>query len=156
MQPDGVTPDLEVDRVSIAALEGVAKTLLSRMGAHRVCVLQGEMGSGKTTLVKAFGKALGVVDAMASPTFSLVNEYTTAYGERVYHFDLYRLKSVNEVFDIGVEEYLYSGKYCFVEWPEKILTLLPEEYAEIRITVEDEHHRTIEFLLHGRKEEKRV
>jgi tRNA threonylcarbamoyladenosine biosynthesis protein TsaE len=156
MQRDGVTSDLVFDGVSTATLDGVAKTLLSQMGAYRVCVLQGEMGSGKTTLVKAFGRALGVVDTMASPTFSLVNEYATKSGDRVYHFDLYRLKSVNEVFDIGAEEYLNSGEYCFVEWPEKILTLLPEAYAEIRITVEDEHHRTIELLLHGRKEEKRV
>jgi tRNA threonylcarbamoyladenosine biosynthesis protein TsaE len=156
MQPDGVTPDLVFDRVSLAALEGVTKSVLSQMGARRVCVLQGEMGSGKTTLVKAFGKALGVVDTMASPTFSLVNVYATNSGDSIYHFDLYRLKSANEVFDIGAEEYLYSGKYCFVEWPEKILALLPGEYAEVRITVEDEHHRTIEFLLHGRKEEKRV
>jgi tRNA threonylcarbamoyladenosine biosynthesis protein TsaE len=156
MQPDGATPNLVFDRVSITGLDEVAKTLLNLMGTRRVCVLQGEMGSGKTTLVKAFGKALGVVDTMASPTFSLVNEYATASGERVFHFDLYRLKSANEVFDIGAEEYLYSGQYCFVEWPEKILTLLPDEYAEVRISVEDEHHRTIEFLLHGRKEEKRV
>ena len=156
MQPDGATPNLVFGRVSTAGLDDVAKVLLSQMSACRVCVLQGEMGSGKTTLVKAFGKALGVVDTMASPTFSLVNEYVTISGERVYHFDLYRLKSAYEVFDIGAEEYLYSGQYCFVEWPEKIWTLLPEECAEVRISVEDEHHRTIELLLHGRKEEERV
>ncbi|MBX2966044.1 MAG: tRNA (adenosine(37)-N6)-threonylcarbamoyltransferase complex ATPase subunit type 1 TsaE [Cyclobacteriaceae bacterium] len=156
MQPDGIAPDLVIDRVSYTRLDEVANTLLTRMRDVKVCVLLGEMGAGKTTLVKAFGKALGVVDTMASPTFSLVNEYATASGTKLYHFDLYRLKSANEVFDIGAEEYLYSGHFCFVEWPEKITSLLPDNYAEIRILTEDEHYRTIEFLLHGRKEEKRV
>ena len=95
----------------------------------------GEMGAGKTTLSKALGKALKVVDEVQSPTFSIVNEYMTDTGETVYHFDFYRLESEEEAEAIGVEEYFYSGNYCLLEWPQKVASLLPEEF--LRIDIED-------------------
>ncbi|MBX2962427.1 MAG: tRNA (adenosine(37)-N6)-threonylcarbamoyltransferase complex ATPase subunit type 1 TsaE [Cyclobacteriaceae bacterium] len=133
----------------LADLKEVANKLIGLLGDVRVCVLSGEMGSGKTTLVKTFGNALQVTDSMNSPTFSLINEYNTLSGNKIYHFDLYRLKSEREAFDIGVEDYLYSGAYCFVEWPEKMMAMLPPRYAEIKIDVLDQTHRKIECIIHG-------
>ena len=98
--------------------------------------LSGEMGAGKTTLIKAMVRYLGSEDNVTSPTFSLVNEYKIPEGERdtVYHFDFYRIKSLEEVYDIGYEEYFYSNQYCFIEWPHKVESLLPENYIEIQIS----------------------
>ena len=149
MHPDVKVQTTVFPLVSLAALQTVASTLLGLLGDVKVCIVTGEMGSGKTTLVKALGNVLGVDDTMSSPTFSLVNEYHTLSGKKIYHFDLYRLKSEREAYDIGAEEYFYSGDYCFVEWPEKITALLPETYAEIKIEVVDNLHRKIEFLIHG-------
>ncbi len=149
MYPDVRVHPAEFSRVSLTELDTVAGELLKQLGDVKVCVLKGEMGSGKTTLIKAIGRALHVEDTMGSPTFSLVNEYQTLSGKKIYHFDLYRLKSVHEAVDIGAEEYFYSGAYCFVEWPEKIYSLLPEVYGVIRIAVEDEKHRNIQLLIHG-------
>ena len=149
MHPDVNVQSAVFPHVSLADLEKVAAALIGLMGSIRVCILTGEMGSGKTTLIKAIGRVLAVEDTMSSPTFSLVNEYRTKAGNNVYHFDLYRLKSEQEAFDVGVEEYFYSGNYCFVEWPEKVSALLPDTYAEIKIEVVDSAHRKIEFLIHG-------
>jgi tRNA threonylcarbamoyladenosine biosynthesis protein TsaE len=93
------------------------------------------MGSGKTTLISALCRQLGVADQVNSPTFTLVNEYLRIEGEKVYHFDFYRIKSLSEVFDMGFEMYFYSGNYCFIEWPEKIPGLLPEDTVMISINV---------------------
>ena len=93
----------------------------------------GKMGVGKTTLIKEICAALGVEDNVCSPTFAIVNEYSDREGEPVYHFDFYRLKSVAEAYDIGYEEYFYSGCYCFTEWTEKIEELLPERYVRVEI-----------------------
>lgn len=109
------------------------------------------MGSGKTTFIKAVGHVLGVQEGMSSPTFSIVNEYETASGEKLYHFDFYRLKNELEAYDIGTEEYFDSGNYCFVEWPDKITGLLPEKYVEVSITkpgAETRDIRTISFTTH--------
>src|SRR5690606_36136420 len=100
----------------------------------------GPMGAGKTTLIKAICGQLEVTDATASPTFSIVNEYTTPRGP-VYHFDFYRIKSEQEAFDLGYEEYFYSGNYCFVEWPEKIAGLLPPDAVSVRIDAEADGKR---------------
>ena len=108
------------EEVSQDKLGRVALELLSAAGDINVWLFFGEMGSGKTTLIKAVGKALGVTEGMSSPTFSIVNEYEAGDGRKIYHFDLYRLKDEKEVFDIGAEEYFYSDAYCFIEWPEKI------------------------------------
>jgi tRNA threonylcarbamoyladenosine biosynthesis protein TsaE len=103
------------------------------------------MGVGKTTFIKALAKELGVTDATSSPTFSLVNEYKTANGELLYHFDVYRLKSESEALDFGIDEYLYSGNWCFIEWSEKIPNLLPDDYSEITIKISDNGNRYLIF-----------
>lgn len=100
---------------------------------NKIVLFYGEMGAGKTTLIKALAKTLGVAGATSSPTFSLVNEYQTDDGQTVYHFDMYRLKSETEAYDMGMDEYLYSGQWCFIEWAEKIPTLIPREHSTIRI-----------------------
>src|SRR3984885_8559953 len=100
------------------------------------------MGAGKTTLIKALCESLGTAEPVTSPTFSIVNEYEGA-GNKIFHFDFYRLKNETEALDMGYEEYFYSGAYCFIEWPEKIPNLLPEHYISIRIEVTDENSRQI-------------
>lgn len=105
---------------------------------HKVVILKGEMGMGKTTLTKALAKALGVIDEVSSPTFSLVNEYEGIDNQKVFHFDFYRIHSEREAFDFGVEEYLYSGNWCFLEWSEKIPSLLPDDISEIHFIKQGE------------------
>ena len=95
------------------------------------------MGAGKTTIIKAICEVLGAVDIVSSPTFTLVNEYKTSKGESIYHIDFYRIKKHEEVFDFGIEEYLYSGSYCFMEWPELVEEILPPETVNVRITVDE-------------------
>ncbi len=133
---------LEVD--SLAGLQNAARSLLQFSGQERIMAFYGEMGAGKTTFIKAICKELGVVDGMCSPTFSLVNEYIAGNGEKIYHFDFYRIRSDAEALDIGIEEYFYSGYYCMIEWPEKIINLLPEPRIRINILGE-EQKRLITF-----------
>ncbi len=118
------------------SLDAAAQFIIDASPNQSFYTLQGEMGVGKTTLIKAIAKRLGSQDNVTSPTFSLVNEYIVEGGERntIYHFDFYRIKSLDEVYDIGYEEYFYSGQFCFVEWPDKIESLLPENFIEIRIS----------------------
>ena len=119
-------------------LSQAAIDLLRFAGEIKVIAFFGEMGSGKTTFIKAICQHLGVKSSMSSPTFSLVNEYITLEGTAVYHFDFYRIKSEKDALEIGLEEYFYSGNYCLVEWPEKILNLLPKEFVRVSIEVENE------------------
>ena len=128
----------------------VAKTFLETAGDRRIWLFKGEMGSGKTTFIKALGEALGVTDNMSSPTFSIVNEYLAMDDHKVYHFDFYRIKNEAEAYDIGAEEYFYSGNYCFIEWPEKIPALIPAERVEVSITPENQTHRTLALSVHDR------
>ena len=118
---------------SIDKIDEAAKNTLAA-SPRKVILFNGEMGVGKTTFIKSLCKALGVQEATSSPTFSLVNEYETNTGELVYHFDVYRLKSESEAYDMGMDEYLYSGAWNFIEWAEKIPSLIPDEYSVIDLT----------------------
>ncbi len=127
---------------SIEEIQQVAHKIVSE-NPHKVILFHGEMGAGKTTVIKALAKELGVTQATSSPTFSLVNEYSTENNGLVYHFDVYRLKNESEALDFGIDDYLYSGNWCFIEWPEKIPNLLPDEYSEIFISVIPDGKRKI-------------
>ena len=114
-------------------LPEVARQLLASFPEERFFAFFGKMGVGKTTLIKELCAQLGVEDNVCSPTFAIINSYQTGEGEPVYHFDFYRLKNLEEAYDIGYEEYFYSGDYCFTEWTEKIEDLLPERYVRVEI-----------------------
>ncbi|MGV3705797.1 MAG: tRNA (adenosine(37)-N6)-threonylcarbamoyltransferase complex ATPase subunit type 1 TsaE [Arcticibacter sp.] len=123
-------------------LPGAAVKLLSFATQERVFLFYGEMGAGKTTFIKALCEQLGVTDTTSSPTFSIVNEYEYAGGS-VYHFDFYRLKDQSEAFDLGYEDYLYSGQYCFIEWPEKIPDLIPQRVVKVSLELIDGDKRSL-------------
>ena len=134
--------------ITLDDLGDVAGKLLAGAKEMKLWLLYGEMGAGKTTLVREFCKQLGVEDSVNSPTFSIVNEYAlTNNSGKVYHFDFYRIRNESEAFDIGVEEYFYSGHYCFVEWPEKIPSLIEGKHAVIFLSAENEKQRTIAFSI---------
>lgn len=133
----------------IQDLVPVANQLLALASDYKVWCFRGEMGAGKTTLIKAICDQLHVNDSMSSPTFSIVNEYETDKGETIYHFDFYRIKSASEALDIGVEEYFYSGNYCFIEWPEMVEGLLPDRRVEIMINLVDGNKRIINLTTYG-------
>ncbi|MBN1821590.1 MAG: tRNA (adenosine(37)-N6)-threonylcarbamoyltransferase complex ATPase subunit type 1 TsaE [Prolixibacteraceae bacterium] len=124
-------------------LEAAAKNLIDAFKGQRIFALYGKMGAGKTTFIQAICKALRSEDYVTSPTFALVNEYTSSDLSPVFHFDFYRIKNIEEAFDMGYEEYMYSGNYCFIEWPEMIEPILPEEYVEVKIEVEEDETRLI-------------
>lgn len=126
-----------------AEAETIAQLLIQAYPDHRVFALHGDLGAGKTTLIKGFCKALGVVDQTSSPSFALVNEYRTASGDAVYHFDLYRLKHAAELDAIGFTEYVDSGHYCFIEWPELANELLPPGTLDVRLEEAMDGVRTI-------------
>lgn len=128
---------------SAEELNSLAPAILEAIGEKRVVTLDAPMGAGKTTLIKAICESIGTESIVNSPTFAIVNDYEMKNGESVYHFDMYRLKNIVEAIDMGCEEYFYSGQYCFIEWPEIIESLLPEETAEIKITVGENGEREI-------------
>jgi tRNA threonylcarbamoyladenosine biosynthesis protein TsaE len=128
---------------SLDQLDEIAVDILDRYPEPALFALYGEMGSGKTTLIKSLCKALGTIDKVTSPTFALINEYQTELAGPVYHFDVYRIKKLEEVMDIGYETYFFSGHYVFVEWPELISELLPEEYVYIKIREREDRKREI-------------
>ncbi len=123
---------------SVAVLPQVARELLETFPEERFFAFFGKMGVGKTTLIKAICQQLGVEDNVCSPTFAIINSYSTAAAEPVYHFDFYRLKNLDEAYDIGYEEYFYSGDWVFTEWTEKIEELLPEHYVRVDIEENNE------------------
>lgn len=133
---------IEVD--SLAQLDMVAEEVLAALNGRSVVIFRGGMGAGKTTLISRIVAALGSQDAVTSPTFALVNQYE---GEDsiIYHFDFYRIDSIDEVFDLGYEEYFYSGDLCLVEWPEKIEPLLPEDVMVVSISAGDDEERIFEI-----------
>ncbi len=122
---------------SIVDLADASDILLSYCAEKKVLLFYGEMGVGKTTFIKVLCERLKVIDTTNSPTFSIVNEYLTAVGETVYHFDFYRLKNEMEAMDMGYEEYLYSGAFCFIEWPDKISNLLPPNAVEVHMEIQN-------------------
>ncbi len=134
---------------SLKELPFIAGFLLKLADDYRIWLLEGEMGAGKTTLVKAVCERLGVTDMVQSPTFALVNEYRTGKNEPCYHFDFYRIRQETEAMDMGVEEYFDSGKYCFVEWSAKIPHLLPAKYLKISINLDAQNGRILEISKHG-------
>lgn len=133
---------IEID--SLNDLYDVADEVIEALGDRRVVLLRGGMGAGKTTLVSRIAARLGAEDTVTSPTFALVNQYE-GRDMRIYHFDFYRIDRIEEVFDLGYEEYFYSGDLCLVEWPEKIEPLLPEDAMQVMIRVVDEDSRIFEI-----------
>lgn len=128
---------------SLEDIPFVAKELLEQLGNRKVLAFYAEMGSGKTTLITAILRAMGIEHPEGSPTYSLVNSYESAYYGEVFHFDVYRLNSVEEAMDAGVEEMLYSGAYCLVEWAEIIEPLLPDDLMKVKIVVNEMGERLI-------------
>ena len=122
-----------------------AKQFVKEMGENTVFAFYGKMGAGKTTFIKAVCEELGVEDTVTSPTFAIVNEYEAAGGRPIYHFDFYRIKKVSEAYDMGCEEYFYSGHPCFIEWPELIEEVLPEETVNVTIEVLSDGERRLVF-----------
>lgn len=117
---------------SLAEIDAAARQVLA-LPPKNIILFHGQMGAGKTTFIKALAKELGVTDMTGSPTFSLVNEYGTVDGKTLYHFDLYRLNSEEEAYDMGIDEYFYSGNLCLIEWPEKTPNLIPLDHTAISI-----------------------
>ena len=129
---------------SLSDLPQVAQAVIDSLDGRSVVVFRAGMGAGKTTLISRIVALLGAEDTVTSPTFALVNQYEGTHY-RIYHFDFYRIERVEEVFDFGYEEYFYSGDLCFVEWPEKIEPLLPEDAMTVRITIGEGESRTFEI-----------
>jgi tRNA threonylcarbamoyladenosine biosynthesis protein TsaE len=131
--------------ITINSLENIAsaaREFISAIGDHKVFAFYGEMGAGKTTFIKAVCEELGVNDVITSPTFAIVNEYTGNDGS-IFHFDFYRIKKLDEVYDMGYEDYFYSGSLCFIEWPELIEEILPDDAVKVTITQSPDGTRLI-------------
>ncbi len=132
----------ERNQVGPDQLGHVARELIAAFPGARIFAFYGKMGAGKTTFIRAFCRELDSPDTVNSPTFAIINEYDTPPGEPVFHFDFYRLKSLTEAFDLGYEDYFFSGHYCLIEWPEKIESLLPPDYVEVSITEDGDQTRS--------------
>lgn len=128
---------------SLEELEVAAKELISAFKNDRIFAFYGKMGAGKTTLIQAVCRVLESGDNVTSPTFALINEYNTIDSESIFHFDFYRIKDIEEAFDLGYEDYIYSGSYCLIEWPEMIESLLPDKMVEVKIEVQEDESRMI-------------
>ena len=134
---------------NIETIREAAREFINNMGEARVFAFYGKMGAGKTTFVKAICEELGVEDVITSPTFAIINEYTITQhpspNTRVYHFDFYRIKKLEEVYDMGYEDYFYSGALCFIEWPELIEEILPDDAVRVSITEQEDGSRLVSF-----------
>ena len=131
---------------TLDSIREAAKTFIQNMGSGRVYAFYGKMGAGKTTFIKALCEDLGVEDVITSPTFAIVNEYRSeTTGQLVYHFDFYRIKKIEEVYDMGYEDYFYSGALCFLEWPELIEELLPADAVKVAISQQEDGSRRLEW-----------
>lgn len=124
-------------------LNSVAQKLIGLFPDKKIFAFYGKMGAGKTTFIQAICRFLGSDDNITSPTFALINEYKTKEQQSIFHFDFYRIKDLEEVFDLGYEDYLYSGSYCLIEWPELIEPLLPENIVRVKIEVQNDGSRII-------------
>lgn len=132
---------------SLEEINSVAKQFIELVGERRVFAMYGAMGVGKTTFVKAVCEELGVEDTINSPTFAIVNEYHTAKDKLVYHFDFYRIEDVQEAYDFGYEDYFYSQAMCFIEWPERIETILPNDVVNLNFTEEEDGTRSLQVQM---------
>ena len=128
---------------SLAELPDAAEEIIRSLGGRTIVAFRGEMGAGKTTLIREIAARLGSDDVVTSPTFAIINQYAAAEGRTLYHFDFYRIDRLEEAYDFGYEEYFFSGNLCLVEWPEKIESLLPDDAMNVRIDVPDEDERVI-------------
>jgi tRNA threonylcarbamoyladenosine biosynthesis protein TsaE len=137
---------------SLEEIQDIAKKILDFCGEEKIRVFKGDLGAGKTTIIKSIAKELGVEDRVSSPTFSLVNEYQNDKGDVFYHFDFYRVEDPAEVLEIGVEEYFYSGNHCWIEWAEKIPGYLPLDFVLIEIEIQENGNRkiTLKQILNGK------
>ncbi|MCF6240335.1 MAG: tRNA (adenosine(37)-N6)-threonylcarbamoyltransferase complex ATPase subunit type 1 TsaE [Bacteroidales bacterium] len=145
---------MDTQKFVIKSLDDLPKTaenivrlfnIQAQMKEYNCIAFYGEMGAGKTTLIKEICKVLGVKDITSSPTFALINEYLTQTDERIFHFDFYRINNLEEAYDLGYEDYFYSNNLCMIEWPEKIESLLPEKYIEIKIDVDETNKRLVQI-----------
>lgn len=137
---------MEIRINSLAEINEAAKTFIENMGDSKVFAFYGKMGAGKTTFIKAICEELGVEDVITSPTFAIVNEYqSSTTGDSIFHFDFYRIKKLEEVYDMGYEDYFYGGSLCFLEWPELIDELLPEDAKKITIEETENGGRVVKF-----------
>ena len=128
---------------SLSDLNIVADKFLRVLRDKKVIAFFGPMGVGKTTFIKALCNELGVAEIVTSPTFALINEYQTGKGETIYHFDFYRINKIEEVFDLGYEDYFFSGSYCFIEWPDKVAEILPDNVVYVQMLENEDGSRTI-------------
>ena len=141
---------MEIKIQHIEEIRKAARQFIENIGSHRVFAFYGKMGAGKTTFIKAICEELGVEDVITSPTFAIVNEYTThssllAPYSSIYHFDFYRIKKLEEVYDMGFEDYFYSGSLCFIEWPELIEEVLPEDAVKVFIEENADSTRSVKL-----------
>lgn len=136
-------------KISIKSLDSIheaAREFIKNMGTGHVFAFYGKMGAGKTTFIKAVCEELGVDDVITSPTFAIVNDYTSSKDDsHIFHFDFYRIKKLEEVYDMGYEDYFYSGSLCFIEWPELIEDILPGDAVKVTITQNEDCGRVVEF-----------
>ncbi|PWS27865.1 tRNA (adenosine(37)-N6)-threonylcarbamoyltransferase complex ATPase subunit type 1 TsaE [Pedobacter yonginense] len=135
---------MKIEVYNLLDLTNVAKQLIEFAATEKIFVFEGDMGAGKTTFIKKLCEALGVSDVVSSPTYSIVNEYESPNGQ-VFHFDFYRIKDIQEAYDLGYEEYFYGGAFCLIEWPERVKELLPDHYIKVEIAVGDDNQRIFSF-----------
>jgi tRNA threonylcarbamoyladenosine biosynthesis protein TsaE len=134
---------IQIPIQSLNSIDESARLLVEKFGKSKKIALSGEMGAGKTTLIQSICKVLGVEDIVNSPTFALINEYFTTSGDSIYHFDLYRINNTEEMFDFGYEDYFFSDDYCFIEWPEIAMELLPPDVLYLKIEVLEDGSRLV-------------
>ena len=136
---------MEIKIESLDTIHEAAKLFINSIDNNKVFAFYGKMGVGKTTFTKAICEVLGVQDVITSPTFAIVNEYTDGNGDPIYHFDFYRIKKLEEVYDMGYEDYFYSGNLCLLEWPELIEDILPENAVKVHIEEQPDGTRIVSF-----------